>query len=230
MPAIQGVIEGTVDFIAGIIGPVFSFLGELFTWLVEIDNATGGALSTVLKFAAIAIPAFLAFNKVTDMLSGFKDMAGIAGKAVDGVGSAGGLLNAAAENTGFFGFVKWAAIIAGVAVAVALLINQLNVLLGKGHEANQVFSTIGSLAGGGGRVNGSHAMGLDYVPFDGYVAELHKGEAIITAKDNPYTRGVSGGDTINIYANVKNYSDLELLIKESKEKRQRVRAGGESYA
>ncbi|MGN0014952.1 MAG: phage tail tape measure protein [Candidatus Gastranaerophilaceae bacterium] len=29
-------------------------------------------------------------------------------------------------------------------------------------------------------VNGSHANGLNYVPFDGYVAETHKGEAILT--------------------------------------------------
>lgn len=30
-------------------------------------------------------------------------------------------------------------------------------------------------------INGSHAGGLDYVPFDGYVAELHRGERVLTA-------------------------------------------------
>lgn len=30
-------------------------------------------------------------------------------------------------------------------------------------------------------VDGSHASGLDYVPFDGYIAELHKGERVQTA-------------------------------------------------
>ena len=33
------------------------------------------------------------------------------------------------------------------------------------------------------RVNGSHANGLDYVPFDGYVAELHRGEAVLTSSE-----------------------------------------------
>jgi len=33
-------------------------------------------------------------------------------------------------------------------------------------------------------VDGSHAMGLSSVPFDGYVAELHKGEAVLTASQN----------------------------------------------
>lgn len=31
------------------------------------------------------------------------------------------------------------------------------------------------------RINGSHADGLDYVPFDGYVAQLHRGERVQTA-------------------------------------------------
>ena len=33
-------------------------------------------------------------------------------------------------------------------------------------------------------VNGKHANGLDYVPFNGYVAELHKGERVLTKQEN----------------------------------------------
>lgn len=32
-------------------------------------------------------------------------------------------------------------------------------------------------------VDGSWSVGLDYVPFDGYIAELHKGEAVLTAAE-----------------------------------------------
>jgi hypothetical protein len=32
-------------------------------------------------------------------------------------------------------------------------------------------------------VNGSHAGGLSYVPFDGYIAELHRGERVLTADE-----------------------------------------------
>lgn len=32
-------------------------------------------------------------------------------------------------------------------------------------------------------VDGSHASGLDYVPFDGYIAQLHKGEMVLTAAE-----------------------------------------------
>lgn len=33
-------------------------------------------------------------------------------------------------------------------------------------------------------VDGSHAVGLSYVPYDNYIAELHKGERILTAAEN----------------------------------------------
>lgn len=33
-------------------------------------------------------------------------------------------------------------------------------------------------------VDGSHANGLPYVPWDGYIGELHKGERVLTAKEN----------------------------------------------
>ena len=32
--------------------------------------------------------------------------------------------------------------------------------------------------------DGSHALGIDYVPFDGYRALLHRGEAVLTADQN----------------------------------------------
>lgn len=43
---------------------------------------------------------------------------------------------------------------------------------------------MGGGSGGGSRTDGSHANGLSYVPFDGYVAELHQGERVLTKKEN----------------------------------------------
>lgn len=55
-----------------------------------------------------------------------------------------------------------------------------------------------ALQGVGDAANGSHANGLSYVPFDGYVAQLHKGERVLTKAENKeYNEGNtgSGGDT-----------------------------------
>lgn len=53
-----------------------------------------------------------------------------------------------------------------------------------------------------GSSNGSHASGLDYVPFDGYRATLHQGERVLTQEENKrYNNGYrSGGDTFNFYS------------------------------
>lgn len=37
-------------------------------------------------------------------------------------------------------------------------------------------------------VDGSHATGLSYVPFDGYKAELHKGESVLTANQSAFLK------------------------------------------
>lgn len=47
--------------------------------------------------------------------------------------------------------------------------------------------------------NGSHAGGLAYVPFDGYIAELHKGERVLTASEaSAYNRGENANNTSGI--------------------------------
>ena len=63
-------------------------------------------------------------------------------------------------------------------------------------------------------VDGSHAGGLPYVPFDGYIAELHKGERVLTANEaKDYRRGEkqnNGGVTVvqNIYSQAKTAADM----------------------
>ena len=59
-------------------------------------------------------------------------------------------------------------------------------------------------------VDGSHYTGLDYVPYDGYIAELHRGEMVLTADEaRGYDKG-KFGSTVNITENIYvqgNYDD-----------------------
>lgn len=51
-----------------------------------------------------------------------------------------------------------------------------------------------------GSTNGSHASGLDYVPYDGYTATLHRGERVLTQEENASYGKSRGGDTFNFYS------------------------------
>ena len=44
-------------------------------------------------------------------------------------------------------------------------------------------------------VNGSHKNGLDRVPYDGYIAELHKGERVLTKEETDRMDSNNSGDT-----------------------------------
>lgn len=74
-----------------------------------------------------------------------------------------------------------------------------------------------SAGGSSYNINGSHANGIDYVPFDGYVAELHKGERVLTAKENEnYSTGKTISIVQNIYSQAQTAADLmeEALYKQ----------------
>ena len=59
-------------------------------------------------------------------------------------------------------------------------------------------------------IDGSHRSGLDYVPYDGYIAELHKGERVLTASEASGYGGTSIGN-ININIDGAKYTDEQSL-------------------
>lgn len=69
-------------------------------------------------------------------------------------------------------------------------------------------------------VDGKHAGGLDYVPYNGYVAELHKGERVLTKQENEEynnSRGKnSNGDTFNFYNTKPNAYEYARQMKKAK--------------
>lgn len=67
-------------------------------------------------------------------------------------------------------------------------------------------------AGVSGRLRGSHMGGLSYVPSDGYPANLHKGERVLTAEQNRDYQQGANGFTIHIEnMNVRNEQDIDMI-------------------
>lgn len=60
--------------------------------------------------------------------------------------------------------------------------------------------------GGGADPQGSYAGGLPYVPYDGFVAELHKGERVLTAEESrTYSDGK--GKSVNVTLHIENFNN-----------------------
>ena len=68
------------------------------------------------------------------------------------------------------------------------------------------------------QADGSHANGLDYVPYNDYIARLHEGEAVLTAQENKVWQGIKMGDMPGTIS----ASDLETAL-------EGVKAGGNVY-
>lgn len=97
----------------------------------------------------------------------------------------------------------------------------IGALLGMSGSLNVQVNVSGSVG-----VDGSHRTGLGYVPKDGYIAELHKGERVLTAQEakayNSSETMASGiNSTVNNSSQVNNNSinitgvqDVDSLIQE----------------
>jgi tape measure domain-containing protein len=71
------------------------------------------------------------------------------------------------------------------------------------------------------KIDGSHAGGLSNVPFNGYIAELHKGEAVLTASENSEYKANLGNVSVRTDAAMVN--ELKALREELKQLREEQR-------
>ena len=106
-----------------------------------------------------------------------------------------------------------------VSTAVDSIIAELDRLNGFGVSINLgSFGSINFTLPFG--LDGSHATGLDYVPFNGYLAELHEGEGILTAEENRIWQRFKNGGSAS--QNV-DYDALGATMRDN------VKPGGDVY-
>ena len=102
-----------------------------------------------------------------------------------------------------------------VASAVDSLLAELNRLsnLGIGFS----FDSDGNLSFA---LDGSHEQGLSFVPFDGYLAELHQGEGILTAEENRIWQRFKNGQASHVNVD---YDALGGIMRDN------IHAGGDVF-
>ena len=109
----------------------------------------------------------------------------------------------------------------GIAAKIPEVQTQVAALNSVLSSLGNVGGVVGGLFGSGFRINGSHAGGLDYVPFDSYLAELHEGESVLTAEEARVWRNFKNGGVA--VANTIDYSALGDTMREN------IHAGGNVY-
>lgn len=173
---IQYGVDMVITLIESISSDPESLVETAITLVVTIVSGLIDAIPKLIAAAADLVTGLLMAlisNAPNLLAAGLK----LVGKIAEGIAnSLGEIVNAGAKVVD--------SIIDGIAGAWGKLKNWFKGLwdgLFGGLSAN--VSVNGSAKGAVAGVNGSHASGLDYVPFDGYIAELHKGEMIVPKRE-----------------------------------------------
>ena len=194
-----------------VIAPAISFVAQLFStlWAIAqpILTALGGAwqvLSTIIKWVWDNVLAPL----VEFILTGVKN-------ALDTFSGALAIVQGWFESLS-----GWISTAYGHVKDFASFLSSVKLPDWITNGISSTVSFVGNLFGAGGDKGGkkSHYSGLDSVPYDGYSARLHKGERVLTARENrDYSEGKGGngsGGGVTISGNnftVREEADIQRI-------------------
>ena len=175
-----------VTLIAGLVAAVITlwntnegFRTAVITAWEAIKSAASTIFTAIAEFFTVTIPE--AFNSfVTFISNGVSRFLSIGSEIVENIKQG--------INDAWNGLVEW--------------FNGIWDSLFGGRNVD-----VGVSGSGTATVDGSHAGGLAYVPYDGYIAELHKGERVLTSKEAEAYRSKNTGSVVNITVNMTGNAD-----------------------
>lgn len=208
------IIDSIIAWFASLPERIGEWLTNVLTSIVEwganmLDKSkqmASDVVNTITKFFSELPSKIMGFiNSIPDKIRSIGGKLKQAGKDIlnslfDGIKSVGNKITK-----------WWEDFVGGIGDFVSGIIDGFNKVTGKAEEAKKAAKS----------VNGSHANGLSYVPFDGYIAELHRGERVLTAQENKeYSSSKpeqqSGGDTYNFYNTQPNPYEYARQMKKAK--------------
>lgn len=217
--------------------PVIEGISNMMEKVAGLSDGTKKFITVALGLVAAVGPVMIALGSVFKTISNIAQGIGAIPKVINGVSKAGKLFKGLLDNTQFLGFVKWAAIIIGVALAIAALVTAINYLIGRGQEMNQFAKNMAemtsnasaSVSGAGRR---GYAVGTRYhiggpalVGEEGpEVVDLPRGSRVHTAQETK--RMLQGSsDTYILQVNMNEIDEVSKLVKVFNEFKQTKRAG-----
>lgn len=213
---LQGLADGAVSIISSLANFFTDNLGDFGTAVLNIISGLVNAFgnSENLKKLEDAVPKIIKglcdfFVNLTDPEK-FPEILTAAGNIIWAL--VVGLTNSLDDL-----FIAAANIISNLAIALVDAVGEWFGLESKNGKKPQKGQGKGGGFGGGAR-DGSHRNGLSYVPYDGYIAELHEGERVLTRGEARDYKAGGSGLVVNVTVNGARYSDEESLAEAVAEK------------
>lgn len=169
-----------------IITTVTEFATRLLDWFNELSPGAKTAIVSILGVTA-------AISPIASLISNI-------GGAISTVSKVAGIFAGGPGNQIYLTFVKWAAIIVAVVLAITALVAMINVLLGKSKDVSSAMNSISNVTSGAGQM-GSTGRPMARSSLDGYP---HFASGGVFAPNNPML-GVLGD----------NRTELEVAAPES---------------
>ncbi len=216
-------LDGTVSNLDGVVvaadGSVTSLDGAIF----DLDGTIVSADGSVISLAGAVIDADGNIRTLdgtvvdlTGVIGGLDTVAGSADTAVGGLdGSVSGLAGSASTADGNVDGLTGA--VGSLGSKASSVVGDLLKEIGSlKSAANSVSKAIGGPDIVDGEFTfdaaGSFATGLDYVPRDGFIAELHRGEMVVPANDAKFLRGTGAGSN----GNAAQLDRIAVLLEETR--------------
>jgi hypothetical protein len=224
-----GVTFGEV--IIPVFGPILNGVNNVLKYIAGLDQGTRKFIVTIALMAASIGPLLVGAAKIIEATKAVKEITGGLGKAIKGVSKVNKVFGSVLENSTFLKLAKWAALLMGVAIVIWMVIESINALIGRKSSVQGTIEQLGKLGNGVkmGKIRG-YAVGSKYIEQD-QLAMIHRGEAVIPAKNNPWNPNASepyggnkGGDII-LNVKMDEVGEVYKLIDTVKKARQMQRAG-----
>lgn len=217
MPEIQSFVGTAFEVISNVVSVAYDWFSKyllpifdtIFTWVGENWPAIQKVFETV--FGVI-------FDLVSTVWSLFKDgLLPILSALWEFIEPTFPLIQGIVELT-FGAIVKTVETVVDIFNAVSDAIAEAIDWLTFWNDTDAEDKDVGTSSSDSKKKNGSHASGLAYVPFDGYIAEVHEGEGILTKDENKkYRNGESSNGDVIITGNsfvVREEADIKKIARE----------------